>query len=182
MQQCSTGFAPQRVCRPEKKRMWKRNESTPCKSPPTDYKLCCRQSSRVRRWVGLFCFLKDNKPTRIQMAGIQTDEIILRKCHHLLPFKEGEFRAIWALDGSNSNSQTRHVSNSTTNSWKWIRAIKNAIGMEGKSRENAAKMQIVRLSRSFQCCPCPHSQETFIQSDLQTVSTILHSRGPFRIP
>ena len=117
MQDCSTGFAPQRVCRPEKKRMWKRNESTPCKSPPTDYKLCCRQSSRVRRGVGLFWFLKDNKPTRIQMAGIQTDEITPRKCHHLLTFKEGEFRANWALDGSNSNSQTRHVSNSTINSW-----------------------------------------------------------------
>ena len=50
------------------------------------------------------------------MEGIQTAEIPPCYCHHLFPFKEGTFGAVWALDGSNSNSQTRHVSNSTINS------------------------------------------------------------------
>ena len=45
-----------------------------------------------------------------EMARILTTEIAPRYCRHL-------FGAVWALDGSNSNSQTRHVSNSTTNSW-----------------------------------------------------------------
>ena len=33
-----------------------------------------------------------------------------------MPLKEGKFGAVWSLDGSNINSQTWHVSNSTTNS------------------------------------------------------------------
>ena len=55
------------------------------------------------------------------MARIQTAEITTLQCPHLFPFNEGKFLAVWALDGSNSNSQTRHVSKSTTNSW--IRAM-----------------------------------------------------------
>ena len=47
---------------------------------------------------------------------ILTAEITPRYCRHLLPFKEGKFGAVWAFDGSNSYSQTRHVSKTTTNS------------------------------------------------------------------
>ena len=54
------------------------------------------------------------------MEGIQTVEIGPRYCPHLAPFQEGKFGAVWALDGSNSISQTRHVSNSTTNSLSLI--------------------------------------------------------------
>ena len=44
------------------------------------------------------------------MAGIlQTAEITPRYWRHLLPFKEGKFEAVCALDDSNSNSQTRHL-------------------------------------------------------------------------
>ena len=55
-------------------------------------------------------------PGVLIMEGIQTAEIGPRQCRHLLPFKEGKFGGVWALDGSNSNYQTRHVSNSTTDS------------------------------------------------------------------
>jgi len=37
------------------------------------------------------------------MEGIQTAEISL----HLVPFKEGKFGAVWASDGSNSNSHVK---------------------------------------------------------------------------
>ena len=47
------------------------------------------------------------------MKDIQTAESSPHKCRHLAPFKEGKFGEV----GSNRNSQTRHVSNYTTNSW-----------------------------------------------------------------
>ena len=49
---------------------------------------------------------------------IQTAKITPCYCRHLLllAFKEGKFGAVLALDGSNSNYQTRQVSNLTTNS------------------------------------------------------------------
>ena len=37
------------------------------------------------------------------MARIQTAEITPCYCRHLLPFKEGKFGEVWALDGSNRN-------------------------------------------------------------------------------
>ena len=54
----------------------------------------------------------------IIMARIQTADMtpLLVSPYVELPFKEGKFGAVWALDGSNSNFQTRPVSNSITNS------------------------------------------------------------------
>ena len=47
---------------------------------------------------------------------IQTAKITPCYCRHLVPLKEGKFGAVFALDGSNNNYQTRQVSNLTTNS------------------------------------------------------------------
>ena len=48
------------------------------------------------------------------MSCFQTAEIASLLVSKSGALKEGKFRAIWALDGINRNSQTRHVSNSTT--------------------------------------------------------------------
>ena len=42
--------------------------------------------------------------------------LVLPTCH-LAPYKAGKFGAVWALDCSNRNSHTRHVSNITPYSW-----------------------------------------------------------------
>ena len=86
-------------------------------------------------WIGkryLFWFLfYSNSISKFQYqinGRIQTAEITP---WFLLPFKEGKFGTIWALDGSNSNSQTRHVSNSTTNSWsEFMPLMKLGIGID----------------------------------------------------
>ena len=84
-------------------RSWKDNQPTHRTAP-----LQCPGN----KFLSSFIILQHNQT----MADIKTAEITPRQCRHLLPFKEGKFGVVWALDGSNRNSQTRHVSQQTAGS------------------------------------------------------------------
>ena len=74
---------------------------------------CLLSSNLLHTWLSLFVFEAQHQQQRKTLLQLKS----VFNSVAMWSFKEGKFGAVWALEGSNSNSQSRHVSNSTTNSW-----------------------------------------------------------------
>ena len=87
-------------------------------------------SSNELLFVGKFTRCTRRVPIARGAGTRLARRMFFRAWPNLLPFQEGKFGTVWALDGNNSNSQTRHVSKSTTNSWSELVQLKSHLDNE----------------------------------------------------